>query len=271
MRALRRRVNAFIRRDIGPDQVTPGLSGVSSMRQFARAAFAASLALTLLPALPAHAQYGPGGGGGGPGGGGGGGQQQDDDEKTKKRNEEWGNGNQQLSLPQLRNAGPCPYVKVLYDAARYVELKGNDASTSAVGFTGEIENLAAACEYKNDQPINVQARLLFALGRGPTAQGDRKTYRYWVAVTDRDRGVLAKQYFDLPVVFPTGQDRVEKTEDVFGIKIPRADIKVSGANFEVLVGFDVTPEMADFNRQGKRFRPNAGVTTAQAGTSSGQQ
>ena len=38
------------------------------------------------------------------------------------------------------------------------------------------------------------------------------------------------------------------------------DAKVSGTNFELLVGFDVTPEMADFNRQGKRFRPDAGET-----------
>ena len=57
---------------------------------------------------------------------------------------------------------------------------------------------------------------------------------------------------------------MRKTEDVFGITIPRANLKVSGANFEVLVGFDVTPEMADFNRQGERFRVNAGETTAQA-------
>jgi hypothetical protein len=92
----------------------------------------------------------------------------------------------------------------------------------------------------------------------------RHTYRYWVAVTDRDRGVLDKQYFDLPVEFPAGADRMFKSEDVFGITIPRADIKVSGANFEVLVGFDVTPQMADFNRNGERFRVNAGETQAQA-------
>jgi len=42
-----------------------------------------------------------------------------------------------------------------------------------------------------------------------------------------------------------------------GISIPRASAKVSGANFEVLVGFDVTPEMIAFNRDGKRFKPAA--------------
>jgi hypothetical protein len=233
-------------------------------RRGASFAFLASACIVCL-GLPTavHAQYG--GGGGGPGGGGRGGQQQqqqDDDAKTKKHNEEWGSDQKNLSLPQLRNAGPCPYVKVLYDAARYVELKDNRPSTSAVGFTGEIDGLSSACEYKNEQPIHVQARLLFELGRGPQAQGASKTYRYWVAVTDRNRAVIQKQYFDMPVAFPAGHDRVDKTEDVLGIVIPRGDIKVSGANFEVLIGFDVTPEMAAFNRQGERFRVNAGETTA---------
>src|SRR5450432_4172986 len=231
------------------------------MRRFVEFAFIACVALTWLAASPSYAQGGRGGGGGG---GGGGGQQGDDDEKTRKRNEEWGAGGANLSLPQLRNAGPCPYVKVLYDAARYVELADNSPSATAVGFTGEIENLSSACEYKSDEPIRVQARMLFEFGRGPRADASHKTYRYWVAVTDRDRGILDKQYFDLPVDFPAGTDRVEKNEDVFGITIPRADIKVSGANFEVLVGFDVTPQMAEFNRNGERFRVNAGEAQAQA-------
>jgi hypothetical protein len=226
-----------------------------SKRRIASFAILASVATAWL-AMPGavHAQGGPGGGRGG--------QQEDEDAKNRKRDEEWGTNQKNLSLPQLRNAGPCPYVKVLYDAARYVELKGGRASTSAVGYTGEIDGLSSACEYKNDQPIRVQARLLFAFGRGPQAAGAAKTYRYWIAVTDRNRAVLQKQYFDVPVTFPAGQDRVTKSEDVLGIVIPRADIKVSGANFEVLVGFDVTPEMAAFNRQGERFRVNAGETTA---------
>jgi len=225
--------------------------------------FLAGLATAWL-ALPnhVHAQGGPGGPGGGGRGGGAGGQSDDDDAKKRKHDQEWGSDSKNLSLPQLRNAGPCPYVKVLYDAARYIELKGGRASTSQVGYTGEIDGLSSACEYKNEQPIHVQARLLFLLGRGPQAQGGAKTYRYWVAVTDRNRAVLQKQYFDLPVTFPAGEDRVTKTEDVLGIVIPRADMKVSGANFEVLIGFDVTPEMAAFNRQGERFRVNAGETTA---------
>jgi hypothetical protein len=216
----------------------------------------AAVALAVASPAPVHAQIGGGGGGGGGGG------QDEEDEKAKKRKEEWGTDSNKLALPALRNAGPCPMVKVLYDAARYVELKNNEESASAVGFTGEIDDLTSACEYKADEPIKVQAQVLFDLGRGPQAQGEHKTYRYWVAVTDRDKAVIEKEYFDLPVTFPAGHDRVRTTEKVYGITIPRAAPTVSGANFEVLVGFDVTPAMAEFNHDGKRFLENAGVARA---------
>ena len=216
--------------------------------------FTACASLSLLSSSPSFAQYGGRGGGGG--GGGGGQQADDDDAKRKKREEEFGNLN--TPLPQLRNAGPCPFVKVLYDAARYAEFKGGVEASANVGYTGEIQTISSICAYKSDAPIVVKARILFELGRGPQAEGHAKTYRYWVAVTDRNHAVLDKQTFDLPVTFPGGEDRVYATETVGEIVIPRKDAKVSGANFEVLIGFEVTPAMAAFNRDGKRFRPNAG-------------
>jgi hypothetical protein len=133
-------------------------------------------------------------------------QQQEDAAKKRKQREEW--GDIRAPLPQLRNAGPCPYVKSLYDAARYIEFKDNQEASAAVGFTGEIQGVSAGCQYKDDEPIRVKMEVLFELGRGPTAVGRQKTFRYWVAVTDRNREVLAKQTFDLPVTFPEGQDRL---------------------------------------------------------------
>jgi hypothetical protein len=155
------------------------------------------------------------------------------------------------------NAGPCPFVKILYDAARYVELDGGRAAASAVGFTGEIEGVTAGCSYRDDDPITVQTNILFNLGRGPQASDDRRTYRYWIAVTERNQAVLAKEYFDLPVNFD-GQ-RTTSVEEGQTIVIPRAEATTSGGNFEILIGFDVTPEMAEFNRSGSRFRINAGA------------
>ena len=157
-------------------------------------------------------------------------------------------------------AGPCPYVKILYDAARYVELTGDRVTASNVAFNGEIEGLVSDLYYQSYQRITVELRVLLNLGRGPQAEGDARTYRYWIAVTERNRAVLAKEYFDLPVNFD-GQQRTSVTQDQL-IVIPRADATTSGDNFEILVGFDVTPEMAEFNRSGSRFRVNAGTADA---------
>jgi hypothetical protein len=238
------------------------------MRRTFSLALSALMALSLAAtATTAYAQMGGRGGqdGGGPGGGG------DDEQgaKKKKRDEEW--NQPKAPLAQLRNAGPCPYVKVLYDASRTVEFKGGKEAAAQAGFTGEIQGISSGCAYKNDDPITIRVEVLFALGRGPQAEGDKHNYRYWVAVTERNKSVIAKEYFDLPVSFSAGQDRIYATETLQQITIPRADAKVSGGNFEVLIGFDITPEMAAFNRDGKRFRVNAGQTAqAAAGTTTKQ-
>ena len=188
--------------------------------------------------------------------------QEAQDRKKKQKAKEWTLSN--APLPDVKNAGPCPYVKVLYDASRYVELKDNKEQSASVGWTGEIQNLNSDCRYKSAEPISVKMNINFALGKGPQAQGSSHTYRYWVAVTGLGNTILAKEYFDLPVRFEAGQDRAAVSQLIDTIQIPRADRTVTGSNFEVLVGFDITPEMADFNRDGKRFRVNAAPAVAAA-------
>jgi hypothetical protein len=195
-------------------------------------------------------------------------QQREDAAKKRRQAEEWGDA--RAPLPQLRNAGPCPYVKVLYDAARYIEFEGGREASAAVGYSGEIQGVSAQCAYKDDEPIRVSMEILFDLGKGPTAQGSSKSYRYWIAVTKRNDVVIDKQYFDLPVSFPAGQNRIYATETIDQVTIPRAEMTTSGANFEILVGFDVTPQMAEFNRAGKRFRVNVGGDVAAGGSSANQ-
>lgn len=196
------------------------------------------------------------------------GQDRDQDREQQQRQEERQRREQEFNqtpapLRDRPNAGPCPFVRILYDAARYVEFEGGQQSATAVGFTGELEGVEAECVYREADPISIDMNILFSLGRGPQADGSQHTYRYWVAVTERNSAILAKQYFDLPVTFEPGQDRTLVTEAIRNLTIPRRDIAVSGANFEVLIGFEVTPEMAEFNRSGSRFRIRAGAPQTQ--------
>lgn len=206
--------------------------------QALRTIFVSALAMVAL-ASPAFAQ-----------------QQGKEDEAAKKARieEEW--KERKVELEARKADGPCPFVKILYDAARYHEFKDNKESTTAAMWTGDIEGISSDCTYHGDEPITVGMQIGFTLGRGPQAEGQTKIYHYWVAVTERDGAILAKEEFELPVTFAPGQERLEVNTVIESVVIPRASSDISGGNFEILIGFDVTPQMVDFNRQGKHFRTN---------------
>lgn len=157
------------------------------------------------------------------------------------------------------NPGPCPRAFALYDASRYVEIRGDGAENfKNVGFTGEIDAVRSLCRYYADRPITADLTIDFSVGRGPSAPGDTVTYNYFVAVTRKNIDVMEKAVFPRTVTFPAGQDRLRFTETIDEIIIPRANDTTSGENFEIVVGFMVTPEQRNFNADGKRFRVSAG-------------
>jgi len=165
----------------------------------------------------------------------------------------------QLGGSDERNPGPCPRAFALYEAARIVEFKDDVQRFDNVGFTGEITNVRSLCRYFGTRPIKGDLEILFNFGRGPaTADISTARYEYFVAVTRKNIAVIDKQTFPLDVTFPTGADRVSVIEKIDEIIIPRATEGTSGENFEIIVGFEVTPEQQAFNAEGRRFRVTAG-------------
>ena len=158
------------------------------------------------------------------------------------------------------NAGPCPLTAVLYDNSRLVAFDAPGVERYAsITHTGEMLGVRSLCRYVDANPITLSMEVDMAFGRGPASTADRQTYRYWVAVARRGRVPIEKVYFDVDVRFPRGQSVVTHTEEIERIEIPRANNEVSGENFEILVGFELTPEQLQFNRDGKRFRVDAGA------------
>jgi len=156
------------------------------------------------------------------------------------------------------NPGPCPRAFALYDASRIVEFKNEKESFANVGFTGEIGKVRSLCRYYGTQPIEGDLELDISFGRGPAATQATATYEYFVAVTRKNIDVINKRTFPIQVTFPAGEDRVSVTERVDKIIIPRATEGTSGENFEIIVGFELTPKQRAFNADGKRFRVSAG-------------
>ena len=158
-----------------------------------------------------------------------------------------------------RNAGPCPSAGSIYGVDRVVEFGEASAGRySEIAYTGEIVGVELFCRYADGDPIIAEIDIDFAFGKGPQATADVHDYTYFVAVTRRNRRVLQKERFTVRADFDgkavTGTRQVIDT-----IRIPRVDETISGANFEILVGFELTDEQLEFNRAGKRFRLDAGA------------
>jgi hypothetical protein len=167
---------------------------------------------------------------------------------------------QMLGNDDRPNVGPCPLMGVLYDSSRLVEFAEAGSQRYAnIKFTGELQGVTGLCRYLDADPISMRIEIDMAFGRGPAATEDRQNYRYWVAVTRRGRAPIKKEYFDVSVRFPRNQAVVTRRETIEQIVIPRATPETSGENFEILVGFELTPEQVQFNRDGRRFRIDAGA------------
>jgi hypothetical protein len=165
-----------------------------------------------------------------------------------------------LGTDRTPNVGPCPLMGVLYDNARMVTFANPAEERYAnITYTAEMQGVRGLCRYVGEDPIRMSIEVDMSFGRGPAATADRQTYRYWVAVTRRGRAPIEREFFEVDVRFPRGEAVVNRTEEIEEIIIPRANADVSGENFEILVGFELTPEQVAFNRDGRRFRIDAGA------------
>jgi len=161
------------------------------------------------------------------------------------------------SLDTRPNAGPCPPVGSLYDASRVVVLDGNGETFNNIEYTGEIVDVRLFCRYVGDNPVRAEVEVDFAFGKGPLGVENQHDYNYWIAITRRNGKVLNKETFTVRADFRDGPV-TGASELVQRIVIPRADSSVSAANFEILVGFELTDEQFKFNKEGRRFLLNAG-------------
>lgn len=156
-----------------------------------------------------------------------------------------------------QNAGSCPPAGSIYNASRIVEFEGESQVFPNVAYTGEIVDVRLFCRYAGTNPVRAEIEIDFAFGKGPSADRNRHEYGYWVAVTRRSGKVLNKEHFTVSTNFNDGPITSE-TEVIQRVIIPRADESVSAANFEVLIGFDLTDEQLTYNKEGRRFRLSAG-------------
>jgi hypothetical protein len=156
-------------------------------------------------------------------------------------------------------APACPRVAIVTAAGtltRFAPGAGRDLLD--VEYRAEIADLITACkdEEKAGKPVaTVVLAPVIVADRGPANRDRQVGLRYFVSVVDADQRILQKASYDVPVEFSQNRDRVVIRDDDPPIVVAVPNAKGEAARgYEVLVGFQLTPDDLDYNQQqGGRF------------------
>ena len=116
-----------------------------------------------------------------------------------------------------------------------------------VAFYGILSEADLKCEYTADA-MRITLDAIVIGERGPASKGDSVDLQYFVAITGPDQSVLSKRPFEVRIAFEGTQKRSGVTDHIEET-IPLEGRK--GADLNVLLGFQQSPEVVDFY---KHFR-----------------
>ena len=112
--------------------------------------------------------------------------------------------------------------------------------------SGRITGLRGSCSRGDNGRERVKVTVLLTLARGPALRSRTVTVPYFVSVSTGDT-ILAKDPQQATVEFPANVDRVQYSSQPVTLSLPTSK-DVSGAAFDVLAGFQLTPEQLAYNR-----------------------
>ena len=152
----------------------------------------------------------------------------------------------QVALEQVL---PCPSVGILGGSEELTLFSGRGKDITDVVLTGEMERVVSECEYDiGDGIILVDLAFRGTAEIGPASTSREITVPFFIALTEVNSRVLRKDTFALTISFPGNQRSTTYIHTIEEIKVPFI-ARIDGSAYEILVGFQLTPEQLEFNRR----------------------
>jgi len=152
---------------------------------------------------------------------------------------------------QGQDTRPCPRVTVLDDAGRSTQHRdGPGRDLTDVTYIARIEDVQSTCKYRKQQ-LTVDATIIILAQRGPASTQPQANFPFFVAITDIDQNILAKEVFDSVVEFPDGRRRAGVYEEITQEIALGPD--ETGIAYEIIVGFQLSREQLERNRARRTF------------------
>lgn len=151
----------------------------------------------------------------------------------------------------------CPRAAVLSEAGSLTRFgPGAGRDILDIEWQGEVSDIVADCVFrdlKGSRQAVVRLTPVFALSRGAANTDGKADFTYFVSVV-RNREILSKQLFELTETFPGNRSRMVVRDDdppiIVDIPLPA---RATGSEYEILVGFQLTPEELQRNEEARRL------------------
>jgi hypothetical protein len=149
----------------------------------------------------------------------------------------------------------CPPVSILSEAAsitRYAE--GAKRTILDVNFSGEVTGIKGKCSYEFDSntgegTVEINVLTEFKMKRGAATRSQQANFQYFVSVVNDDGYILEKKIFPYSVKYDRNRPWAKDEDSPVKLSIPLRAGK-TGQNFKIYVGFQLSQEELEFNRNG---------------------
>ncbi|NQU57881.1 MAG: hypothetical protein HQ513_11655 [Rhodospirillales bacterium] len=156
-------------------------------------------------------------------------------------------------LPGATEAPPCPPVSILGDAGKITHfIDGPGRDLIDIDFTGEINKLSGRCFYEIDYDtgegeVRVEVNIEFKMVRGAGNKNRQADFEYFVSLLDDNGSVLDKLNFPYTAKYWKTRTFLIGSDTPVKLTIPLTG-GLSGEDFSIYVGFQLTREELEFNR-----------------------
>lgn len=144
---------------------------------------------------------------------------------------------------------PCPSVAILNETDHVTVFNGRGNDLTDVVLRAETGKVVTQCTYNlTDSTISLDIAFDGLAELGPAASSRVQTVTTYVAVMRRFGKRVKKQVYEVPLVFDGNTRRIQFLKTVDGTVVPYGG-DADGRIYEILVGFQLTPEQLAYNRR----------------------
>ncbi len=146
----------------------------------------------------------------------------------------------------------CPRASIVGSAANVTRFRGDATGgggqdVTDMVFSGRITGVTGTCERSDEETLNVTATIGLESTRGPASTSRTEDVPFFVAVAQGEQ-ILDKRVFHVRADFPANTDRLRLQSDEVHLTLPITRER-SGAAYDMLVGFQLTPAELATNRR----------------------